>query len=83
MGVTPEGGEEVEGLDVRGAAIGTEGMFGIVTRVLVKLIRAPQAYRTLLGIFETVEDAGLADATAAAEAISVLDISMMNLCEFL
>src|SRR5438046_236968 len=32
-------------------------MFGIVTRVLLRLIRAPQDYKTLLGIFESVEDA--------------------------
>ena len=57
LGATPEGGEDVAGIDLRGAAIGSEGMFGIVTRVLVRLVRAPQAYKTMLGIFETVEDA--------------------------
>ncbi|MCI0541506.1 MAG: FAD-binding protein [Verrucomicrobiales bacterium] len=57
LGTRPEGGEEVEGYDLRGAVIGSEGMFGIVTRVLVKLIRAPQAYKTLLGIFSNVDDA--------------------------
>src|SRR5688572_23347778 len=57
LGVKPEGGEDVEGYDLRGAAIGCEGMFGVVTRVLVRLIRAPQGYKTMLGIFETVEDA--------------------------
>jgi len=57
LGTTPDGGEDVPGYDLRGAAIGSEGMFGIVTRVLVRLIRAPQAYKTLLGIFETVDEA--------------------------
>ena len=57
LGTTPEGGEEVDGYDLRGAAIGSEGMFGIVTRVLLRLVRAPQAFKTLLGIFETVEEA--------------------------
>jgi glycolate oxidase len=57
LGVRPDGGEDVDGYDLRGAAIGSEGMFGIVTRVLVRLIRAPQAYKTLLGVFETVDDA--------------------------
>ena len=60
LGATPEGGEEVAGYDVRGAAIGSEGMFGIVTRVLVKLVRAPQAFKTFLGVFETVDDASQA-----------------------
>lgn len=57
LGVQPDGGEDVDGYDLRGAAIGSEGMFGIVTRVLVRLIRAPQAFKTLLGVFETVDDA--------------------------
>lgn len=57
LGVTPEGGEDVDGYDLRGAVIGCEGMFGVITRVLVRLIRAPQGYKTLLGVFETVDDA--------------------------
>jgi glycolate oxidase len=57
LGATPDGGEEVDGYDLRGAVIGCEGMFGIVTRVLVRLIRAPQAYKTMLGVFESVDDA--------------------------
>jgi glycolate oxidase len=54
LGTAPEGGEEVDGYDLRGAVIGSEGMFGIVTRVLVKLVRAPQAFKTMLGIFEGI-----------------------------
>jgi glycolate oxidase len=57
LGTTPDGGEDVEGYDLRGAAIGSEGMFGIVTRVLVRLVRAPQAYKTFLAVFENVDDA--------------------------
>lgn len=57
FGTRPDGGEDVEGYDLRGAVTGCEGMFGIVTRALVRLIRAPQGYKTLLGIFENVDDA--------------------------
>ena len=57
LGTEPEGGEEVSGYDLRGAAIGAEGMFGIVTRALVKLIRAPQAFQTMLAVYETVDQA--------------------------
>ncbi|HUR47606.1 MAG TPA: FAD-linked oxidase C-terminal domain-containing protein [Candidatus Saccharimonadales bacterium] len=56
-GTTPDGGEDTEGYDLRGVIIGSEGMFGIVTRVLLRLNRAPQAYKTMLGIYETVEAA--------------------------
>ena len=57
LGARPDGGEEVDGYDLRGLVIGCEGMFGIVTRVLVQLIRAPQVYKTMLGVFESVDDA--------------------------
>jgi glycolate oxidase len=57
LGTEPDGGEDVEGYDLRGAVIGCEGMFGIVTRVLLRLVRAPQAYKTMLGVFETVDQA--------------------------
>jgi len=57
LGAEPEGGEDVDGFDLRGAVIGCEGMFGVVTRVLLRLVRAPQAYKTMLGVFETVDQA--------------------------
>src|SRR5438876_73407 len=40
-----------------GVMIGSEGTFGIATRAWVRITRNPQAYRTLLGVFETVDDA--------------------------
>lgn len=49
--------EDNPGLDLTGVTVGSEGTFGIVTRVWVRLTRNPEAYRTLLGVFETVEDA--------------------------
>jgi glycolate oxidase len=57
FGATPEGGEDVDGFDLRGVVIGSEGMFGIVTRVLLRLVRAPQAFKTMLGVFQTVDQA--------------------------
>ena len=57
LGTTPDGGEEVGGYDLRGGFIGCEGMFGIATRVLLNLIRAPQTYKTLLCVFENVDNA--------------------------
>jgi glycolate oxidase len=50
-------GEDVEGLDLVGLTVGSEGTFGIVTQVCVRLVPTPQAYRTLLAIFPTVDQA--------------------------
>jgi glycolate oxidase len=78
LGTTPDGGEEVDGFDLRGAAIGSEGMFGIVTRVLVRLIKAPQAYKTMLGVFESVDDASQTVSEIIAEGIVPGAMEMMD-----
>jgi glycolate oxidase len=49
--------EDTPGYDLTGVIVGCEGTFGIVTRIWVRITRNPQAYRTLLGVFETVDDA--------------------------
>ena len=78
LGVTPDGGEDVEGYDLRGAVIGCEGMFGIVTRVLVKLIRAPEAYKTMLGVFESVAQASQTVSAIIAAGIVPGALEMMD-----
>jgi glycolate oxidase len=54
--------EQRPGYDLVGLVVGSEGTFGIVTRATLRLLRAPEAYRTLLAVFESVE--------AASEAVS-------------
>jgi glycolate oxidase len=49
--------EDTPGYDLTGVIVGSEGTFGIATKVWVRIMRNPKAYRTLLGVFETVEDA--------------------------
>ena len=50
------------GYDLVGLVVGSEGTFGIVTRATLRLVRLPQAYRTFLAVFDSVE--------AASEAVS-------------
>jgi glycolate oxidase len=78
LGATPDGGEKVEGYDLRGVVIGSEGMFGIVTRILVRLIRAPQAYKTMLGVFEGVDDASQTVSDIIAAGIVPGALEMMD-----
>src|SRR6266852_3505359 len=49
--------EDQPGYDLTGVIVGSEGTFGVTTKVWVRLTRNPEAYRTLLGVFETVDDA--------------------------
>lgn len=49
--------KDVAGYSLRDLFIGSEGTFGIITRVLLKLIPKPAARRTLLAIFDDMEKA--------------------------
>lgn len=60
------GGEDPEpdGLDLRGAFIGSEGMFGITTKICVRLMQNYQAVSTMLMDFTSVQ--------AGAETVSAI-----------
>jgi len=45
------------GYDLTGVIVGSEGTLGIAAKVWVRITKNPEAYRTLLGIFETVDAA--------------------------
>src|SRR5206468_6479917 len=49
--------EDQPGYDLTGVIVGSEGTFGVATKAWVRITRTPEAYRTLLGVFETVDDA--------------------------
>jgi glycolate oxidase len=49
--------EDVPGYDLTGLVVGAEGTFGVVTQATLRLVRQPEAWKTLLGIFESVDDA--------------------------
>lgn len=78
LGATPDGGEDVDGYDLRGALIGSEGMFGVVTRVLVRLVRRPQAWKTFLVVFESVADASNAVSDIIRAGIVPAAMEMMD-----
>ncbi|MBM3219598.1 MAG: FAD-binding protein [Candidatus Rokubacteria bacterium] len=52
------------GYDLVGAAVGAEGTFGLVTAVTVRMLHAPEAVKTALASFTSME--------AAAEAVSAI-----------
>jgi glycolate oxidase len=48
---------ETPGYDLTGLMIGSEGTFALVTEIIVKLLRLPEDVRTLLAVYDSLEDA--------------------------
>ncbi len=70
------GGEdpEPEGYDLRGAFVGSEGMFGIATSICVRLTPNPPVVRTLLADFDDVRRG--ADAVSAIIAAGIVPAAL-------
>jgi glycolate oxidase len=49
--------EDYSGLDLTGTLVGSEGTLAIVTKAWVRLTKNPEGVRTLLGVFDSVDDA--------------------------
>ena len=49
------GGQELDpaGLDLLGAFVGSEGTLGVATKVILRVIPAPEAVRTLVAFFDS------------------------------
>lgn len=49
--------KDVAGYNLKDLFVGSEGTLGIITKVLLKLIPSPPSRRTLLALFDSMEDA--------------------------
>ena len=52
--------DDSAGYDLVGLFVGSEGCFGVATEIEVGLLPLPEGVRTLLGIFDRIDDAGRA-----------------------
>ena len=74
------------GPDLRALVLGSEGTLGIVTEIVVKLLRRPEAVRTLVADFGSPEQAGNAvsgiiGAGIVPAAVEMLDALAIEACE--
>ncbi|MGA9277661.1 FAD-binding oxidoreductase [Ilumatobacter sp.] len=78
--VTMLGGEEPEpdGLDLRGAFVGSEGMFGVATKVCVRLMQNPPDVATMLMEFDSVGDGAQLVSDIVAAGIVPAAVEMMD-----
>jgi glycolate oxidase len=73
-GLTPD----ATGYDLTGVFVGSEGTFGIVTKIVVRLLKRPEAVKTMLLIFETIADASATVSGIIGRGIIPAAIEMMD-----
>jgi glycolate oxidase len=66
------------GYDLTGLFVGSEGTFGLVTEITVKLTRLPEAVKTLLAVYDSVDDATETVAEITARGITPAACEMLD-----
>ena len=69
---------EYPGYDLRGVVIGSEGTLAIATKIIVRLLKEPESVRTLLAVYETLEQASSAVSGIIAQGIVPAALEMMD-----
>ncbi len=69
---------EAQGYDLAGIFVGSEGTFGIATKVVVRLLRKPQAVKTVLAVFDRVEHASAAVSAVIARGLVPAAVEMID-----
>jgi glycolate dehydrogenase FAD-linked subunit len=74
------GGEVADqpGYDLTGVVVGSEGLLGIVTEVVLRILRKPEATRTFFATFPSTTEAGNAVSAIIASGIVPAAIEMMD-----
>jgi glycolate oxidase len=71
-------GPDLPGYDLVGLLTGSEGTMVLITRVITRLMRKPEAVKTILAIYESNEDAGRTVAEITARAITPVAVEMLD-----
>ncbi len=69
---------ESDGYDLTGLLVGSEGTLALVTKITVRLVRQPEAVKTLLAIYDDPSDAGDTVAEITRRAITPVAIEMLD-----
>src|SRR5438445_8357352 len=69
---------DLPGYELTGLLTGSEGTMVLVTKVIVRLMRAPEVVKTTLAIYDRAEDAGDTVAEITARAITPVAVEMLD-----
>jgi glycolate oxidase len=67
-----------QGYDLVGVFVGSEGTFGIVTKVVVRILRRPAAVKTLLAVFDELDQASRTVAAITACGLTPAALEMID-----
>jgi glycolate oxidase len=66
------------GYDLRGLLTGSEGTMVLFTKIIIRLMRAPEAVKTILAIYNSPRDAGNTVAEITGRAITPAAVEMLD-----
>jgi glycolate oxidase len=66
------------GYDLTGLLVGSEGTLAMATKIVLKLMRAPETVKTMLAVYDTVEDGANTVSAIIAEGIVPATLEMMD-----
>lgn len=69
---------DTPGYDIKGLLVGSEGTLALATKILLKLERAPEAVKTMLAIYDTIQDGANTVSAIIAEGILPATLEMMD-----
>jgi glycolate oxidase len=66
------------GYDLTGLLVGSEGTLGIAVKLMLKLIQAPEKVKTMLAVYNTIQDASNTVSAIISEGIVPATLEMMD-----
>jgi len=66
------------GYDLTGILVGSEGTLGIATKLILRIMPKPEAVKTMLAIYNTLEDAGNTVSAIIADGIIPATLEMLD-----
>jgi glycolate oxidase len=66
------------GYDLAGVFVGSEGTFGIATKIVTRILHKPQAVKTVLGVFDDVDAASAAVSAIIARGLVPAAVEMID-----
>ncbi len=78
--VIETGGKELDlpGYDLTGLLTGSEGTMALVTKIIVRLMRRPEAVKTMLSVYNSTDEAGNTVGELTARGITPVALEMLD-----